>query len=188
MEDLALIDKVLKGDEISFEQLFLKYQLEISKFVYSNIKDNEVTKDIVQEVFITVYDKLYTFKRDCKFKTWLYTIARNKCIDYIRKNKITLVDIEDTQNTLASKEISAFEIVEFNETKRTINDFIKTLDTVNREIIYLKYYHDDITFYDISYILKISEGAVKQRYYSLYKRYINFLKKASEKRGENLEV
>lgn len=188
MDDLDLVQNILNGDDKAFELLLKKYQLEISKYVYSNIKDNEATKDIVQDVFITVYNKLHTFKQDYKFKTWLYTIARNKCIDYIRKNKKSSVELNASSDFIASKEPSPSNIAEFNEAKSSINAFIKTLDEKNKKLLYLKYYHDDMTFRDISCILKISETATKGRYYSLYKRYINFLKKSNEMRGEKYEM
>lgn len=188
MDDLNLVQNILKGDDSAFELLLKKYQLEISKYVYSNIRDNETTKDIVQDIFISVYNKLYTFDQKYKFKTWLYTIARNKCIDYIRKNKQALIDSDSSVDLVESKEACPSTIAEFNETKSSISAFIKTLDEKNKQLLYLKYYHSDMNFNDIGRILKISEAATKSRYYSLYKRYINFLNKSNKIRGERFEM
>lgn len=188
MDDLDLVQNILKGDDRAFELLLKKYQLEMSRYIYSNVKDNEATKDIVQEVFISVYNKLYTFNQKYKFKTWLYTIARNKCIDYIRKNKKFLIDSAVSIDLMQSNEACPSNVAEFNEMKSSISAFIATLDEKNKQLLYLKYYHDDITFHDIGIILNISESATKTRYYSLYKRYINFLNKSNKVRGERFEM
>ena len=84
-EDIRLIKGILNGDVKCFEALINKYEMKILKFIYYKVGQKEVAEDICQEVFITAYNKLNTFKYDYAFSSWLYTIARNKCIDYGRK-------------------------------------------------------------------------------------------------------
>ncbi|QAA31294.1 RNA polymerase sigma factor [Clostridium manihotivorum] len=189
MEDLDLIDAILDGDKKSFEILFCRYEKEISKYVYTNVKNIAETEDIVQEVFISVYNKLYTFKSGKKFRPWLYAIARNKTIDYLRKSKKTIfVDIDDRNIKITEQEYHPEDIAEFKETKAVIESFIKILSFKNREVLYLKYYNQDMTFSQLAEILNTSEGAVKRRYYSIYKKYIAYIKNNKSLGGDNSEV
>jgi len=163
-DDLLLVQQVLNGNIDSFNIIVNKYEFTILKFIYNIIKDKEAAEDIAQEVFITVYNKLYTYKRGYKFSNWLFQIARNKCIDYMRKYKrVYEANVEEI--VAVSKDLTPDEVVEYIETKNIVEEFIKKLNEVDRHIITLKYSDDYITFSDIGEILGLSESAVKRRYY-----------------------
>ena len=87
MDDLELVKDILDGNMESFNAIIYKYECLIFKFILAMVKDQEEAKDLTQEVFITAYNKLYTLKGQNKFSSWLYQIARNKSMDYLRKNK-----------------------------------------------------------------------------------------------------
>lgn len=174
--DIEVVQLVLDGDVSAFEEIINRYQIAIFRFVCSTVKDTESAKDICQEVFISAYYKLYTYKTKYKFSSWLYQIAMNKSIDYLRKNKkvqsveLSEVNLQDLSN---SPEIFA----EYKETKRTLEEFIKTLNEIDRKILILKYSNEDITFREISEILKISESTIKHKYYKIYDKYEKFSNK-----------
>jgi RNA polymerase sigma-70 factor (ECF subfamily) len=134
------------------------------------LRDKEASEDIAQEVFITVYNKLYMYNSSYKFSNWILQIARNKCIDYIRKYKrVYESNLEDIKE-LASKEISPEQSAEFNETKEVVMNFIKELNDIDRQLIILRY-TQELTFFEIGEILSMSESAVKRRYYKLRDRF-----------------
>ena len=169
-EDLKLVDEILKGNIDSFNILVNKYEMIILRFIYNMIKDKEASEDITQEVFITVYNKLYTFKKGYKFSNWILQIAKNKCIDYIRKYKrVYQANLEEVRD-LATEEISPEESYEFREMKNMIEDFISGLEEVDRQIVNLRYTTES-TFHDIAEILNMSESAVKRRYYKLREKF-----------------
>lgn len=167
-EDAKLVKEVLGGCVESFEVIVNRYEMTILKFIYSMIKDKEASEDITQEVFITVYNKLDTFDDKYKFSNWILRIAKNKCIDYVRKyRKINEENIDDVKSmAITSKEISPEQTLEFKETKRAIEEYINRLEHMDREIIMLRYLKE-VTFNDISKILEISESTVKRRYYKI---------------------
>src|SRR5271157_3713244 len=72
------------GDPAVFEQLFRKYQNPVFQLVYRMV-DGEEAHDLTQEVFYKALRSLGSFKGDCKFRTWLYTIARNTCLNHLRE-------------------------------------------------------------------------------------------------------
>lgn len=171
---MKLVLEVLKGNIDSFNILVNKYEFIILKFVYNTIKDREAAEDITQEVFITVYNKLYTFKKEYKFSNWLFQIARNKCIDYVRKYKrVYEANVEDVHE-LASNEISPEQNAEYKEVKKLVEDFINTLNDIDKQIIILRYSNERVTFLDISEILNMSESAVKRRYYKTREKFKDF--------------
>lgn len=170
-EDLKLVLEVLKGNIDSFNILVNKYENAVVRFVYSSIKDKEAAEDITQEVFIAVYNKLYTFNKDYKFSNWLFQIARNKCIDYVRKYKrVYEANIEEV-GEIVSKDISPEQSAEYKEVKKLVEDFIDTLNDVDRQIILLRYSNEERTFNDIAEILSLGESAIKRRYYKVRERF-----------------
>jgi len=164
-DDLKLVEEVLKGNIDSFNILVHKYELSILRFTYNTLKDKEAAEDITQETFITLYNKLYSYNKDYKFSNWLYQIARNKCIDYMRKYKRVYEANVEEVGELVSKEVSPEQSAEFKETKRLVETFVKNLNDIDRQILIMRYSNDNMTFIDIANILNMTESAVKRRYY-----------------------
>lgn len=170
-EDLRLIKEVLRGNLDSFNIIVNKYEIPVLRFIYNLIKNTQTAEDITQEVFITVYNKLYLYKSEYKFSNWVFQIARNKCIDYIRKNKNTVEANIDEVRELASKETTPEDFLEFKEMKEQVEKFLYSLDEIDRQIIVLRYSGENTTFHDIAQIMKISESSVKRRYYNAREKF-----------------
>lgn len=169
-EDLKLVLEILKGNIDSFNILVNKYELSILRFIYNNVRDKEAAEDITQEVFITVYNKLYTFNKEYKFSNWLFQIARNKCIDYMRKYKrVYEANVEEVE--IMSRDISPEQNAEFKEVKKLVENFIETLNDTDKQIILLRYSNEHMTFTDIAEVLSLGESAVKKRYYKTRERF-----------------
>jgi RNA polymerase sigma-70 factor (ECF subfamily) len=181
-EDLTLVSEVLLGNVKSFEDIVNKYEIVVFRFVYSMIRDKQLAEDITQEVFISVYNKMNTFDSNYKFSNWILRIAKNRCIDYVRKyKKINEANIDEVIN-ISSKEISPEETIVFKEVKEAIQKYIGNLNEIDKQIILLRYSQKS-TFNDISKILEISESSVKRRYYKVkdqFKKYIEVNEKGCE--------
>lgn len=173
-EDLKLVSEVLSGNIDSFNILVNKYELVILRFIYNMIRDKEAAEDITQEVFITLYNKLYSYNTEYKFSNWMYQIARNKCIDYIRKYKRVYESNMEDVGDMVSKEISPEQSAEYKETKKQVESFINNLNEIDKQIIILRYSGKYVTFTDIAEILNMSESAVKRRYYKTRDRFKEF--------------
>ncbi len=178
-EDIRLVKAVLNGNMDSFNIIVNKYEMTILKFIYNMLRNREASEDVAQEVFITVYNKLYMYNSNYKFSNWILQIARNKCIDYIRKYKRVYESNLDDVKDLTSAEMSPEQSAEYNETKDKVISFINELSDIDRQLILLRY-TQELTFYDIGEILNMSESAVKRRYYKLrdrFKEYSNVKEK-----------
>ena len=98
-EDDVLMEKVKNGDQSAYETLVAKHRAKAINFAYGFISDLYEAEDIVQECFAKVYINRMEYRPTNTFKTYLFAVIRNSCIDYLRKNKknrkINLDDISE---------------------------------------------------------------------------------------------
>jgi len=173
-DDSNLIQSILDGNVDSFNILVNKYERIVLRFIYNMIKDKEASEDITQEVFITIYNKLYLYDKNHKFLNWLLQISKNKCIDYIRKYKrVYESNIEDIPNII-SKEMSPEQTAEFKETKENVEAYLNSLSEVDRQILIIRY-SQNLSFNDLSQILEMTESNVKRRYYRSRQNFKTFI-------------
>lgn len=111
MKDQELVQLLTQGDEKALIELYNSYQKPLSNFIYKRIHDAAQTEEILQDVFIQSLESLRDFRFQCSIKTFMYTIARNKVIDYIRKKKIKKVLF----STLPSYIVEGLIQIDFNE-------------------------------------------------------------------------
>lgn len=172
-DDLELVTEILKGNMDAFNILVNKYELSIFKFVYNMVRSREAAEDITQEIFITIYNKLYLYDKAYKFSNWIFKIARNKAIDYIRKyNRVYEASIEEYAN-LSSCSNDIEENAVYDELLGTIIKYINTLSQEDKQILFLRYNNEEMTFKDISDILSLTESTVKRRYYKIRENFKN---------------
>jgi RNA polymerase sigma-70 factor, ECF subfamily len=174
--DYQLIEEIKDGNEYSFVLLYDRYKNAIFHFCIKMLKDEDTAKDIFQDVFVCVYQNLKDLKNPDLFKSWLYTITRNKCITLINKNKkfvaletnISSFTDDDPLNNLISNE--------------TINIIMKSIDNLSydyKEIIMLREY-SGLSYLEISQILNISESAVKSKLFKARMKLHSILKNQIE--------
>lgn len=175
IEDITLVNNVLKGDVSSFEKIVEKYQLNVLRFVYTMLKEKEASEDITQEVFITVYNKLSMYDNKYSFLNWILQIAKNKTIDYTRKHRKIYESNIDEAYDISTKAMGPEDTAEYNETKRRVENYIQALEITDKQILSLRY-TEDLTFKEIADIIGITETTVKRRYYKIrdgFKAYSN---------------
>jgi RNA polymerase sigma-70 factor (ECF subfamily) len=83
--DAVLMLRVKRGDRAAFVQLVEKYKQPVMNFVYRSLRDETEAEDLAQNVFLQVYKSRARYKQTAKFSTWLFTIARNLCLNEIRR-------------------------------------------------------------------------------------------------------
>lgn len=179
LNDSELVREVIHGNIECFTILMSTYEQGIMRFIYNIVKNQEASEDLSQEVFIAAYYKLHTYKSEYKFSTWLYTIANNKCLDYLRRSKkIYEVNVETAP--LISREISPEQMLEYKETKEGVEKFIMSLKEVDKKILALRSSQDNLTYNDIAQILNTSPSNVKKRYYKVIEAYERFKEDAEK--------
>ena len=83
--DVALMKRVTQGDQRAFEDLVDKYKQPVFNMIYRTIPDAAEAEDLAQTVFVQVYKSAARYRVEAKFSTWLYTIARNLCLNELRR-------------------------------------------------------------------------------------------------------
>src|SRR5215475_13227987 len=102
--DQDLVANAVSGAEGSFEELVRRYQRPISAYVYRMVGDYEAALDLTQEIFIKVYNSLARYRAEFKFSTWIYKIAHNCAVDYLRR-----VNVRE-QSLVAGPEGDSYEL------------------------------------------------------------------------------
>src|SRR5476649_294522 len=83
--DAALMLRVKRGDRAAFTELVEKYKQPVMNFVHRSLRDESEAEDVAQNVFLQVFKSRARYERTAKFTTWLFTIARNLCLNEIRR-------------------------------------------------------------------------------------------------------
>jgi RNA polymerase sigma-70 factor (ECF subfamily) len=83
--DAALMLRVKRGDRAAFAGLVEKYKQPVMNFIYRTLRDETEAEDLAQNVFLQVYKSRKRYKQTAKFSTWLFTIARNLCLNELRR-------------------------------------------------------------------------------------------------------
>ena len=145
------------------EQISIIY-IDLYKFIYSIIKNQNLAEDIFQQTLMKAYEKFDTIKDITKFKSWIFTIAKNESLSWIRKYNREIPS-EDTYLELlgGSSEDIPEELLIKRETNEQIKEIIKILNPVDQEIIYLRYYCD-LNLNEIALILNLNINTVKTKH------------------------
>ncbi len=98
-EDASLVRRAAAGDESAFKALMKRYRNPVSQIVYKLVRDKSQIEDLSQEVFMKAFQHLKDFDYEHQFASWLFKIANNHCIDYIRKKKLRVYSISDQTRT-----------------------------------------------------------------------------------------
>ena len=168
LTDGELIQTAIRGREDGFEELVRRYQRPITGYVYRMLNNYDASLDVTQEVFIKVYNSLERYSSEYKFSTWLYRIAHNAAIDYMRRNSVNQQSIE-TENAdgtyqlqIESSQPNPEQERERSEWRKEIETVVKCLPQVYRELILLRH-AQDLSYDEIAEITNLPLGTVKNR-------------------------
>ena len=166
--DVKLIQRILQGDPDAFSPLVKKYQKGVHALVWRKIGDFHIAQEITQDAFLNAYQKLGTLKNHNLFAGWLYVIASNLCLDYLRRNRLPMESL-DADNTNEVDKVSYSQYVaekqeeEADETRReVVKELLKKLPESERTVMTL-HYLGEMTIKTISEFLGVSQNTVKSR-------------------------
>lgn len=162
-DDSVYIEEFLQGKEEGFEMLVRKYQNRILNIVYSLIGNDRESEDIMQEVFLKVYDNVKFFRRQSQFSTWLYRIVINTSYDFLRKRKNTISDdVAFEKNAFTAEKPHDSLLAE--ERAVILQKALESIPLHFRAALVLKDV-DGLSYNEISRVLHCSIGTVESRIY-----------------------
>ena len=168
LEDYELIGKAIRGDQPSYDRLMKKYYKLVHNLIYRMIYNKEDVEDLTQEAFIKAFNSLEKFDHQFAFSTWLYKIASNNCIDYLRKKKLHTISIdkefdsedEDLRFEIPDNDYKPDRNILETERKKIIEDAIASLPEKYKTVILLRH-QDEMEYDEIAKKLNIPLGTVK---------------------------
>lgn len=181
LADEELAQLAAQGDFDAFEELARRYSSPLFKFASGMVHNQEDAAEILQQTLIQAHRALPRRNPDASFRSWLFTIARHKCVDHSRKRRwLTFSDLtgRDEKSTLLEQITDPAplpeEIIEQQATRQLLKEAIAALPERYRAVIALRY-TADLTFGEIGQVLQIPENSAKtyfQRAKGLLREYL----------------
>ena len=167
--DAELVNEFRQGRETSFDAIVRRYQDRIFRFLVHMVGDGDEAADLAQETFVKAYKSLHRFRGRSSLYTWLYRIALNTSLNYMRKKKLrnrwTLgFDVEtSTENRALHHRDPESELV-MKQQLAVVQAAIKDLPPRQRSIFVMRHF-DDLSHGAIAEVVGTSEGAVRAGYF-----------------------
>ena len=168
LEDDKYVSRAIKGDEKAYQQLVEKYDRALYFHIQKMIKEKELVEDLVQEVFIKAFNNLASYSNEYAFSTWLYRIATNHTIDYLRKKKLQTLSINDPVKTKDGEMEVQLPDVSFATDREIIRKQRQTIIHAAIEDLPEKYkmviemrHMEEKSYQEISELLDLPLGTVK---------------------------
>jgi RNA polymerase sigma-70 factor (ECF subfamily) len=166
--DRILIDKILEGDQLAFKELVEKYQTMVINTCIGFLHDKQDAEDISQEVFIEVFASLRKFRQEAKLSTWMYRIAVNKSLNFLRskKRRQWIQNLEDVLGMNRQDQKQPIEMrnpaIDFERQEEAIllHNAINSLSE-NQRIAFTLNKYEDLPYSEISEIMRVSLSSVE---------------------------
>ncbi len=164
------IADALKGNQKAYESLTERHRQAIFHIIFKIVRNNETAHDLVQETFMKAFASLESYRSEYRFSTWLYKIAANCSIDYLRKKRINALSLDQEVHTkdgsvgieVPDHSFNPEKELERKEQQYNIEEAIASLPDKYREVIIYRH-KDDKSYEEIADLLNIPVGTVKAR-------------------------
>jgi RNA polymerase sigma-70 factor (ECF subfamily) len=168
LEDDTLVKDAIGGDENAYKKLVDKYERALYFHILKMIKDREQVEDLVQETFVKAFDNLNTYSTNYAFSTWLYRIATNHTIDYLRKKKLKTLSIDEPMKTkdgememqLPDESAGTDRNIIRKQRQKIVQKAIKELPKKYRLVIEMRHMEEK-SYQEIADVLDLPLGTVK---------------------------
>jgi RNA polymerase sigma factor (sigma-70 family) len=160
--------------ERAFTNIIKKYQEKLYWHIRRMVVEHEDANDVLQNMFIKVWNGLENFREDSQLYTWLYRIATNESLTFIQQQKKRAsVSLSDVENGL-SNQLKADKNFDANKIEWKLQLAIQQLPEKQRVVFNLRYY-DEMPYEEMSRVLETSEGALKASYHHAVKKIEDFI-------------
>ncbi len=169
ISDGILAQQSLAGDQRAFEALVQRYSVALFNFICRFLGDYDQACDILQQVFLQLYISLPNLRTGEPLKAWLFQVARNRCLDELRRKRaihfseLEPVNDEDELSLLATMPDTSplpEEVAERRELQQCLQKAIGTLPPKFRSVVVLRY-AAQLSFSEIGQVLKMPEATAK---------------------------
>ncbi|HRK52567.1 MAG TPA: sigma-70 family RNA polymerase sigma factor [Cyclobacteriaceae bacterium] len=169
LEDFKLIDMAVEGDEQAYAKLLARYKRPVYHMILKMVRNVDDSEDLTIESFAKAFKSLHRFKKDYTFSTWLFRIATNNTIDFIRKKRVNTMSISNTYTDDDGQSVSIeVEDGSLNPQEEAIKAqkieliqlFVTMLPAKYQKLVRLRYYNE-LSYEEIAQELEAPLGTVK---------------------------
>ena len=143
--------------------------------IRSIVLAHEDADDVLQNTFLKAWKSLPTFQGKAKLSTWLYRIAINESLDFLRRQKTAALSSADADLSVANR-LLADDYFDGDKSQAVLQEAIATLPDVQRTVFTLRYY-DEMKYSEMSEILGTSEGSLKASYHIAVQKITDYVKR-----------
>lgn len=161
--------------ESAFTAIVRKYQQKLYWHVRRMVVEHEDSNDILQQVFIKMWNSLEDFRGDANLYTWLYRIATNETLTWLEKEKRRKAVSLDSDEGLLTERLEAQQGFDSNKLEWKLQQAIQSLPEKQRVVFSLRYY-DEMPYEEMATVLNTSTGALKASYHHAVKKVETFIK------------
>lgn len=178
LSDEVLLERISAGDQQAFSQLYLRYQPRLVRHCARVLRDDLAqAADLVDEAMFDVWRSAENFAGRSKPSTWIYSIARNKVISWLRKTSEVTLEDESLLEAMIDPAANPQEELVMDDMKQHLFRLMDQLTEEHREVLRLTYFEDK-SVKEVADMLAISENTVKTRMFYARKRMAQLLEKA----------
>lgn len=183
IKDEELVSRAQDGDPTAFDELVVRYSPRLYGMIYNMTSNHEDTNDMLQEVFAKAYRSIKGFKGKSSFYTWIYTIATNRTINFVKKRgrryHLSLDDVDsgiehDEEFLEATIQSDPLREANLKELQKKLNEAIQKLSPNHRAVVTM-FDIQGMPHAEIAKILKVSEGTVRSRLFYAHKQLQSYL-------------
>ncbi|HEY9551709.1 MAG TPA: sigma-70 family RNA polymerase sigma factor [Prevotella sp.] len=158
----------------AFSELVRQYSEPLYWKIRRIVLTHEDANDVLQNAFVKAWNSLPNFQNRSKFSTWLYKIAINEALDFVRKQKNSVLVSADDDLSVANR-LLADEYFDGDEMQAQLQQAIALLPEVQRTVFTLRYF-DEMKYSEMSQLLNTSEGALKTSYHLAVKKITDYFR------------
>jgi len=168
-KDLPLVLRAQSGDQSAFKELLTKYRNPVRFLVMRMISNTDDVEDVTIDTFGKAFSNINSYAPDYAFSTWLFRIATNRCIDHIRKKRLTTLSLSHTYVSddgeyegmdIASNTLDPEEETIKMQKNKLMRSFVEKLKPNYRILVELRYF-DELSYEEIAEKLSLPVGTVK---------------------------
>ncbi|HEV2353796.1 MAG TPA: sigma-70 family RNA polymerase sigma factor [Puia sp.] len=176
IQDTELLSQFRDPDtrEKAFTAIIKKYQEKLYWHIRRMVVEHEDANDVLQNVFIRVWNGLDNFREDSQLYTWLYRIATNECLSFLEQQKRKSAASLDEMESGLSNKVIADKFFDPNKLEWKLQLAIQQLPEKQRVVFTLRYY-DEMPYEEMSRVLDTSEGALKASYHHAVKKIEDYI-------------
>jgi RNA polymerase sigma factor (sigma-70 family) len=169
LEDFNLVDAAVSGDQKAFAELLQRYRRPVYFTILKMIRNTDDAEDLTIEAFGKAFKNIHKFKKDFTFSTWLFRIATNNTIDFIRKRKLHTLSLDTTFKNDDGKPVSML-IPDTNlnpqdeaikaQKEELIHQIVDSLPARYKKLVRLRYFNE-LSYEEIAAEINVPLGTVK---------------------------